>query len=323
MAGTPVPFPSDHFSIQQLANGIFAAIAVDGGAAVSNAGILDLGGRTLVFDTFLTPQAGRDLRLAARELTGREPELVVNSHYHNDHIWGNQSFGPQTLFVSTAQTLRLMHTSGAEEVQWARDVSARRFEDAKRQYASASGETQRRDARLWMGYFGGLLDALPALSVRFPDITFEDRLSIHGTSYSAELISFENCHTGSDTILLLREPGIVFMGDLLFVRCHPYLDEADVSTLRTTLEGLKGIGASTFVPGHGPLGTAQDVESNIAYVDMCLAAARRLVAEGSTTPDAIAVEAPAGEFAAWSLARFFTANLESLCSRLSASQPAD
>src|SRR5512143_1947328 len=128
-----IPFPSDHFSLHQLTDGVYAAIATDGGAAISNAGIVDLGGRTLVYDTFMTPQAGRDLRLAATQLTGREPELVVNSHYHNDHIWGNQAFGPATLFVSSAQTLKLMHTSGVEELQWAREVSARRLAEARAQ----------------------------------------------------------------------------------------------------------------------------------------------------------------------------------------------
>ncbi len=322
MAGIPVPFPSDHFAVQQLADGVFAAIATDGGAAISNAGIVDLGGRTLIFDTFMTPQAGRDLRLAAYQLTGREPELVVNSHYHNDHTWGNQAFGPQTLFIATAQTLRLLQTSGAEEVQWARDVSARRFDEAQRQFAAALDDLQRREARLWMGYYGGLLEALPALAVRFPDLTFEDRLSVHGSARSAELLVFENCHTGSDAILLLRELGIVFTGDLLFVGCHPYLDEADVASLRAALEQFSAISASTFVPGHGPLGTAQDVSSNISYVDMCLATARRLVSQGNASQDVILREVPPGPFANWGLSRFFSANLVSLCSRLTAKQPA-
>ena len=58
MAGMPVPFLSNHFSLERLADGVSAAIATDGGAAVANAGIIDLDGRTLVFDTFMTPQAG-------------------------------------------------------------------------------------------------------------------------------------------------------------------------------------------------------------------------------------------------------------------------
>ncbi len=44
-----------------------------------NAAIVDLGDRTLVFDTLATLQAARDLRAAAERLTGRAPAVVVNS----------------------------------------------------------------------------------------------------------------------------------------------------------------------------------------------------------------------------------------------------
>jgi glyoxylase-like metal-dependent hydrolase (beta-lactamase superfamily II) len=320
MPGTRVPFPSQHFSIYELTDGVFAAIATDGGAAISNAGIIDLGGRTLVFDTFMTPQAARDLRLAAEQLTDREPELVVNSHYHNDHVWGNQVFTPRTLVLSTAQTLKLMQTAGRDELQWARDVSARRLEDARRQHAAARDEHQRRDAQMWMGYFGGLVEALPDLTVRFPDITFENRLFIHGSARSAELISFEHCHTGNDAILLLRDSGIVFMSDLLFVNCHPYLDEADVSKLRLVLQDITGTGATVFVPGHGPPGTAQEVATNISYIDMCMGTASDLISQGDTSEARIARETAPGQFANWALSRFYTANLSSLCSKLAGPQ---
>lgn len=316
MTITGIPFESDHFTVCKLSDGVFAAIAADGGAAVSNAGIIDLGERTLIFDTFLTPQAARDLRLAAQQLTGRDPDLIVNSHYHNDHIWGNQAFSAQTLFVSTSQTLRLMQTSGREELKWAQDVSAKRLEDAKRQHETTRDDLIRKDSLLWMGYFGGLVQALPSLSVRFPSLTFDGRLSIHGSARSVELIPFSDSHTGNDTILYLRDAGIVFMADLLFVGCHPYLDECDVSRLRLSLEEISGMDASVFVPGHGPLGTLQDIAANLDYISMCTETAHKLVAQGDISPERIALEAPPAPFATWSLSRFFTANLESLCSKL-------
>ncbi len=188
MLATPVPFPSDHFTVHRLSDGVFALVARDGGAAISNAGILDLGGRTLVYDTFMTPQAAHDLRSAAQQLTGREPDIVVNSHYHNDHIWGNQVFGPATLIVSTSETFELMHTAGRDELKWANEVSAKGLEDARRQHQAAADEAQQQDALMWMGYFGGLVDAMPTLAIRFPDITFDRRLSIHGSSGTADLI---------------------------------------------------------------------------------------------------------------------------------------
>jgi len=55
-------FQSDHFTIEKLDDGIYAAIHKPGGEAICNAGIIDLGSKTLVFDTFLTPRAAKDLK---------------------------------------------------------------------------------------------------------------------------------------------------------------------------------------------------------------------------------------------------------------------
>ena len=85
---------SDHFALEEIAEGVYAAVGISGSASHSNAGIVDLGDRTLVFDTFVTPRAAEDLRVAAEHLTGRAVTCVINSHSHADHCCGNQVFGP-------------------------------------------------------------------------------------------------------------------------------------------------------------------------------------------------------------------------------------
>ena len=97
-----------HFGLQQLADGVYAAVHADGGWVICNVGIVDLGERTLIFDTGLSPQGAVELRAAAVALTGRVPYYVVNSHYHNDHIRGNQVFN-DGLLVSTARTVSYTH----------------------------------------------------------------------------------------------------------------------------------------------------------------------------------------------------------------------
>src|SRR6476620_3443336 len=73
-----------NFTIQQLAPGVWAAIQNDQfGKAICNAGIVDLGDKTLVFDPFMTPEAARELRSTAENLTGRPVSIVIDSHYHN------------------------------------------------------------------------------------------------------------------------------------------------------------------------------------------------------------------------------------------------
>jgi cyclase len=306
---------SPHFEIEKLTEGVFATIAINGGAAISNSGIIDLGGRTLIYDTFMTPQAAQDLRGAAQKLTGRDPELIINSHYHNDHIWGNQAFSPQARIFSTGQTLHLIQTEGKEELDWVRESSTKRLEEFRRQYEEAENDQERSELLMWVGYYQGLVNAGPQLNVRLPDITFENRLNIRGSSRTVELIPFEEAHTGSDSILYLHEDGIIFMADLLFVNCHPYLAECDVYKLMEALKEIQNMQATVFVPGHGPVGTNRDLKSNIDYISMCIETAQKLVVWGNTSPERIAQERPPEKFAGWELSRFFSANLQALCKK--------
>jgi len=114
-------FESDHFTIEKLADGVFTAIHKIGGYAICNAGIIDLGDETLVFDCFISPKAARDLKKAAEELTKNEVKYVVNSHYHNDHIRGNQVFDGAEI-IATQKTKELIEKTEPEELEYEKKV---------------------------------------------------------------------------------------------------------------------------------------------------------------------------------------------------------
>jgi len=306
---------SRHFSLHRLAEGVHAAVATDGGAAICNSGIIDLGGRTLVFDTFLTPQAATDLRRAIPDVGGSTSCVVVNSHYHNDHIWGNQAFAPDAPIIASRRTRALIATAGADEFTWYSSNSAQRLEALRAQYET-SNEEHRKQQRMWIGYYEGLVEALPHLTVCMPDITYDDHLEIHGTRHTAELIAHEGAHTEHDTVLHLPELGIVFAGDLLFVGCHPYLGDGDPLQLLKALGELRRLNATCFIPGHGPAGTADDLSLMIDYVEHCLETAHALVDSGDTTEDRFAPLKIAERFAHWQLPNFYETNIRFLCRRL-------
>lgn len=50
------------FNIQQVRDGVYAAIVRDGAGALGNSSIIDLGDRTLVFDTTQSLAAAIELR---------------------------------------------------------------------------------------------------------------------------------------------------------------------------------------------------------------------------------------------------------------------
>ncbi len=99
------------FQLEQVVEGVYFAQALPGTGTLGNAAIVDLGDSTLIFDTFLTPQAAQALRKAAEQLTGRPASYVIDSHYHADHVMGNQGFLPEAVFVSTSRTRQLIEES--------------------------------------------------------------------------------------------------------------------------------------------------------------------------------------------------------------------
>ncbi len=310
------PWLSKHLMVEEIANGVWAVIAKDGGAAIANSGIIDLGGQVVVFDSFLTPQAAMDLRLFAKDRFGQTPQIVVNSHYHNDHIWGNQVFKPEAVIVSSAKTRQLMTTAGMEEYHWYSENAAQRLMEIQDQYQNASDEDQRHQLSMWIGYYEGLVEALPSLSVWLPEITFKSQLEIIGTQGSIELVAYEGAHTESDTILYIPQRNIVFMSDLLFIGCHPYLGDGDPVKLLKTLKELSQIGATVFVPGHGPVGTTDDLNTMIAYVDYCLDTAQEIVNEGGDLEEKLSELKIDKEYERWQLPQFFEVNVRFLCKYL-------
>lgn len=300
-----------HFSIEPLAEGVYAAIHTEGGAAICNAGLIELGGLLVVFDTFLTPQAAKDLRQFSINTFSRVPELVINSHYHNDHVWGNQVFAGEAQIISSVRTRQLFDTEGKEELKWYTAHSAQQLEIMEERLQNCQDEGERVGLIGMCGYYAGLVKALPNLTVCKPSITFEGSLILHGEKQCAELITFENAHTASDTVLFLPSDGILFMGDLLFVKSHPYLSEANPDILLAALRQLSQFNIDCYVPGHGSLGTKKDLEQMIEYVSFCQDAVSEVINSGGNLDALMEVELPE-EYQAWHMPQMFHGNLRSI-----------
>ncbi len=302
---------SKHFSLHSLTEGVFAAIASEAGAAIGNAGLVELGGQVVVFDTFMTPQAALDLRRAAEALFGRAPNLVVNSHYHNDHIWGNQVFADSAHIVSTTRTRELIAAAGKEEFDWFSANSAQRLETIRADYREAD-ERQRAELSFWISYYEGLVEAFPNLKMVMPDLTFDGRIDLHGGGHKAELFAFEGAHTGNDAILYLPQDGTVFMSDLLFVGCHPYLADGDPLGLLSALKEIEKLDATRFVPGHGSVGTRDDLVLMIEYIEHCLHLAQELRQAGRTSEEQVAALEVPEPYRDWRFSKFFRMNMNFL-----------
>jgi cyclase len=314
MAGASTHLPtSKHFRLEALREGVYAAIGVPGTGSGSNAGIIDLGDRALVFDTFLTPQAGDDLRAAAERLTGRPVAYVINSHWHADHIHGNQAFAWDTPIIATSRTRELMAQNGPEAVAEFQGAAAE-AQKLEAALAQEQDEQQRAALQEKLSESREMAACARRLALRLPEQTFDTQVVFHGSRRVAELLTYGGGHTESDSFLLLRDDKLAFLGDLLFVRSHLWMGHGNPQEWRGILGRVALLDLETAVPGHGPVGTPADFPAVVSYID----AIEQLVAEarasGKTLEEARATPVPAA-FAGWAWEEGFGYNIDALYQR--------
>ena len=110
---------TDYFNLHRLAEGVYAAVAKPGQGARSNAGVVDLGDELLVFHSFSTPSAAKELRKQAEMICGKKVKYLINSHYHGDHMFGNQVFEDATI-ISTSLTHKWFKENKILFMMWRR-----------------------------------------------------------------------------------------------------------------------------------------------------------------------------------------------------------
>src|ERR1700730_9296401 len=88
----PLLGAASDFRLQKIGNGVWAAIVNDEGLAGGNAGFVIGDDGVLVIDTFQDPRPAKVLLAEIRKLTPLPIRFVVNTHYHLDHVNGNDVF---------------------------------------------------------------------------------------------------------------------------------------------------------------------------------------------------------------------------------------
>lgn len=258
-------FQSKHFKLEKLSNSIYAATAKEGGGAAANAGFVDLGEKVIIFDTFNTQQASQDLKYLAESITNQPVTWVINSHWHGDHIRGNQAFNDRIIISSESTYTKMKDTHPSRIAAQKNDMNGltNYIQSLKDQLVHNT------DAQLQyqINFLCELKSSLPTLELVLPNQTFMDEVTFHGKKQSATLFTLGGGHSLCDAMLYIPNEKAIFMGDLLFVNCHPtFFEESDLGNWSNMLKKIELMEIDVAVPGHGSLGTKQDISKVIHYI---------------------------------------------------------
>ena len=224
------------FTLKQIGPNAWAAIDNPRAQAPAsaNAGFVIGDDAVTVIDTFWDVNAAKRLLDEIRKLTSLPVRFVINTHYHVDHVAGNGIF---------------------------RDAGATVF--AQR---NVRGWIHRENLKLLGSFLTPELKAL-IKTTPAPSVVYEEGVNLYSGTRMIQVRSFPG-HTGGDSIVLIPESRIAFLGDLFWRNMLPNLVDASTQPWIDTLDTILATNGSgyTFVPGHGDVGSAQDVAAFRDYL---------------------------------------------------------
>ncbi|MGA9349563.1 MAG: MBL fold metallo-hydrolase [Anaerolineae bacterium] len=250
--------------IVEVSPGMLAFVRPDEGA---NAGLICTANGVVVVDTTSSPPDMQEL-LDAAGVSASEARLVINTHSHGDHTWGNQLFDCPILAHRLCREKMVANLGGP----WS--AEAIKASIAEREKTDPDSV---REAR----------DKLADLRITLPTEVFEDCRELEIGSVRLQVIHF-GAHTPDSTVVWLPEAKVLFAGDLIFEGRYPYLGEADVLALIAALKWLPEFGAQTIVPGHGVLCGEAEIAALVDYLETAWALTADHLAQSHSEDEAAA-----------------------------------
>ena len=298
---------SRHFQVEELKQGIFAAVHKPGGHAICNAGFIDLGASVLVIDPFISPAAAFDLKETIAQRLNKPVSHVVYTHHHNDHIRGAQVF-TDAVILSSQGTRGLIESEEPAARENERKHAAGSLEEWRSRQVTADDILGLREKAEWVDYYEAIVSSMDGISIEAPSLTFEGALQIHGALRTVEIRDLGAGHTPHDAIVWLPEDSVLFAGDLLFQGTHAWMSDGDPENWMKLLDGLALYPVNRFVPGHGPVCGREGIPSFKAYLQAVMDTAKRYKVQG-TPPWQDPSLLPPKPFDTWSLRLFFKPNV--------------
>lgn len=136
----------------------------------------------------------------------------------------------------------------------------------QKQYSNETDLLDKRSLEDSIARFSHYLESLPTLQPRLPNQTFRQEINFHGSERNAVLTFAGPAHTSGDAFLTLPSEKIAFSGDIGFFEQLPYIQDCDPFGWVEILNKLVESDLEIFNPGHGPVGTKEDLKLLEGYI---------------------------------------------------------
>jgi cyclase len=221
------------YRLEQAGTGVWVAIVNDEGLAGGNAGFIIGDESVAVIDTFQDPRPAKALLADIHKRTRLPIRFVVNTHYHLDHVNGNDVFGAVGATIVAHRNVRA----------WMRTENLKMLDPPV---------TPEKKARV--------------ASLMLPTVVYDSHLDLYLGLRKIEIRYYPG-HTGGDSVIWVPDAKVLFCGDMLWKDHVPNLIDASTGAWVGSLDAIeKDYSPAVWVPGHGALATARDIQTFRTYL---------------------------------------------------------
>jgi glyoxylase-like metal-dependent hydrolase (beta-lactamase superfamily II) len=188
------------------------------------------------------------VKSAIAKISNQPVKLVFNTHWHFDHVGGNENFAKWGSLIAAHENVRKWMAADQFLMVIDRDV-----------------------------------EASPVLAL--PVITFTDTMAFHFNQEEIVIFHPPHAHTNGDGVVYFRNSNVIHTGDIFFNCGYPFIDITHGGTIDGMIAAVDAIlllcnDVTNIIPGHGPLANKSDLETYLGMLSDFRAAVAKEMAAG-------------------------------------------
>ncbi len=238
----------------ELAPGVYALLSSIPG--VDNAGFVVGERGVLVIDAHICVPMAKQIQERVREVTDKPIIYLVNSNYHGDHTFGNCAFPAKTLVVQ--------HRRTAEIVPY--------FDE---------------EIAFMTPCVGGDRKIFEGVTLRLPDIVFDDYLRLDLGGRVVECHYFGPANTPGDTITYVPEAKAAWTGNMTGGMFGLGLETDAATFLGTLTRFVQRLENETLIPAHRPPAGPELLGDYLVYFSEVTGEVRKAISAGCSLEETL------------------------------------
>jgi cyclase len=244
------PILSGAHRFERVADGIYYATASGTMNTGANSPIIVTDNEAVVIDSETTPTAARALVQDIKAFTDKPVKYVIDTHYHYDHLFGNQIFGLDVQVIGHDHTRQRLAVNTMEQFTFRNSVDAARLDALRKRAADERDAEQKAALERQLRNTEAYREQVKEVKQTPPNLTFDNTMTVIRGGRELRLMYLGRGHTDTDVVTLLPRERIVATGDLM-ESVLSYLGDSYPQEWIATLEKLKALDFDTVLPGHG------------------------------------------------------------------------